>query len=50
MFKVFNMGIGFVMVVASAYAKSVMAQLRRSGERCWELGRIKKGGPDLEWA
>jgi phosphoribosylformylglycinamidine cyclo-ligase len=49
MFKVFNMGIGFVMVVAAAFAKSIMSQLRRSGERCWELGRIKKGGPELEW-
>ena len=50
MFNVFNMGVGFVMVVAPNFAKSVMAQLRRSGERCWELGKIKKGGQELEWA
>lgn len=50
MYRVFNMGVGFVMVVASNFAKSVMAQLRRSGERCWELGKIKNGGPELEWA
>jgi phosphoribosylaminoimidazole (AIR) synthetase len=50
MYRVFNMGVGFVMVVAANFAKSVMAQLRRAGERCWELGKIKKGGPELEWA
>ncbi len=50
MFRVFNMGVGLVMVVAASFAKSIMAQLRRHGERCWELGKIKKGGPQLEWA
>jgi phosphoribosylformylglycinamidine cyclo-ligase len=50
MFRVFNMGVGFVLVVAAGFAKSIMAQLRRGGERCWELGKIKKGGPELEWA
>jgi phosphoribosylformylglycinamidine cyclo-ligase len=49
MFRTFNMGVGFVMVVAAAFAKSVMAQLRRCGERCWEIGKVKTGGPDLEW-
>ncbi len=50
MYRVFNMGVGFVMVVAASFAKSVMAQLRRDGERCWELGKVKKGGPEIEWA
>ena len=50
MYRVFNMGVGLVMVVAPTFAKSIMAQLRRNGERCWELGKIKKGGPDIEWA
>ena len=50
MMNVFNMGVGFVIVVAPAYAKPVMAQLRKNGEVCWPLGKVKKGGPDLEWA
>jgi len=50
MYRVFNMGVGFVLVVAASFAQSVMAQLRRQGERCWELGKIKKGDPELEWA
>jgi len=50
MYHVFNMGVGFVMVVAASFAQSVMARLRRNGERCWELGKVKKGGPGFEWA
>jgi phosphoribosylformylglycinamidine cyclo-ligase len=50
MMNVFNMGVGFVIVVAPAYAKPVMAQLRKNGEVCWALGKVKKGGPELEWA
>ncbi len=50
MLNVFNMGVGFVMIVAAAYAKPIMARLRKNGERCWVLGKVKKGGPELEWA
>jgi phosphoribosylformylglycinamidine cyclo-ligase len=50
MMNVFNMGVGFVMVVAGAYAAPIMSRLRQLGERCWALGKVRKGGPDLEWA
>ena len=50
MMRVFNMGIGLVMVVAPAFAESIMSQLRRAGERCWVLGKVRKGGPDLMWS
>ncbi len=50
MYRVFNMGVGFVMIVAANFASSVMARLRRNGERCWELGKVKKGGAEVEWA
>lgn len=50
MMRVFNMGIGMVMIVAPAFAKTIMARLRRDGERCWVLGKVRKGGPDLLWA
>ncbi len=49
MSRVFNMGVGFVMVVAPAYAQTVMGRLRESGERCWELGKVCEGGPELLW-
>ena len=49
MLRVFNMGVGFVIVAAPAFARSIMSRLRRSGQRCWVLGRVRKGGPDLMW-
>ncbi len=50
MFRVFNMGIGFVMVVSPARAAQVMTRLRRAGERCWIAGKVIKGGPNIQWA
>ncbi len=50
MTRVFNMGVGFVMVVAADFAGPVMNRLRRAGERCWVLGKVRKGGPELQWA
>jgi len=50
MMRVFNMGIGFVMIVAPSFAGSIMNRLRRSGERCWVLGKVRRGGPELLWA
>ena len=50
MMRVFNMGVGFVMIVAPAFANSIMNRLRRMGERCWVLGKVRKGGSGLLWA
>jgi len=50
MMRVFNMGIGFVLIVAPAFASSILTRLRKAGERCWVLGKVRKGGPDLLWA
>ncbi len=49
MSKVFNMGVGFVMIVAPTFAKPIMDCLGRMGERCWVLGKVRKGGPELMW-
>ena len=49
MSNVFNMGVGFVIVVAAAFAAPILARLRRMGERAWILGKVRKGGPELEW-
>ena len=43
------MGVGFVMVVAPSFAAAIMNRLTRGGERCWVLGKIRKGGPELQW-
>ncbi len=50
MFRVFNMGVGFVMVVSSACVATIMTRLRKAGERCWLAGKVVKGGPAIQWA
>jgi len=49
MMRVFNMGVGFVMIVAPSFASAIMNRLRRCGERCWVLGKVRKGGPEIQW-
>ena len=43
MFRVFNMGIGFVLVVAEDFAESIAAKLRRFGEKVYRIGRVTTG-------
>ena len=50
MMRVFNMGVGFVLIVAPDFASTITNRLRRMGERCWVLGKVRKGGPELQWA
>jgi phosphoribosylformylglycinamidine cyclo-ligase len=50
MMRVFNMGVGFVIIVSPHFTGPIMNHLRRAGERCWVLGRVRKGGPQLQWA
>ncbi len=44
LFKVFNMGVGFVMIVRPRFANGVMRALRRAGEEPFLLGQITRGG------
>ncbi|MBP8305090.1 MAG: phosphoribosylformylglycinamidine cyclo-ligase [Phycisphaerae bacterium] len=43
MVRVFNMGIGFVMIVAPDFADSIAAKLARHGEKVFRLGAIARG-------
>jgi len=43
MFRVFNMGIGFVLVVAEDFADSIVKKLSRYGEQVYKIGRIITG-------
>lgn len=43
MYRAFNMGIGFVMVVPAAQADKVLEALKTSGEPAVRIGRIEKG-------
>lgn len=43
MYRVFNMGIGMVLVVAPYYAQAVCRRLRRAGETPYLIGRVARG-------
>ena len=43
MFKVFNMGIGFILTVRPFFATGVMGALRRAGEQPVKIGRVRRG-------
>jgi phosphoribosylformylglycinamidine cyclo-ligase len=53
MFNVFNMGIGFVLIVRPAFTKPIMSRLRALGERPSFLGKVRRTGtaePCIEWS
>ena len=43
MYRVFNMGIGFVIIVAEDFASSIAKKLARYGEKVYRIGRITTG-------
>ena len=43
MFKTFNMGIGYCVVVSRSEAERAKAFLEEKGERVFEIGEIEKG-------
>jgi len=43
MYRVFNMGIGFVLIVAEDFADSITKKLTRLGEQVYNIGRITSG-------
>lgn len=45
MFRTFNMGIGYVLVVAEAAAEQAIAYLRQKGEEVMVLGEVTAAGP-----
>ncbi len=50
MFRVFNMGIGYTLIVRPDFADGVIAKLRKYGEVPHVIGRIEKGRGDVRWA
>jgi phosphoribosylformylglycinamidine cyclo-ligase len=50
MWRVFNCGVGFAMVVPRLKAGAVLAQLRQSRCKPWMLGEVVKGQQDVRYA
>jgi phosphoribosylformylglycinamidine cyclo-ligase len=47
--RVFNLGIGFVMIVAPFYAHSICERLNANGIATHLIGEVRDGEPGVEW-
>ena len=47
--RVFNMGVGLVLVVSPYYADQVQTLLTDSGQQTWVLGEVVAGPRGVEW-
>ncbi len=47
MYRVFNMGIGYVLIVAEDFADSITKKLKRYGEQVYRIGRITGGNGNV---
>jgi len=50
MYRTFNMGLGFLLVVAPQHAGPAKQQLEAQGERVFEVGEIRAGSRGVEYA
>ena len=49
MYRVFNMGVGFVVIVSRYYAESIQRQLTEEGAKTYVIGEVREGEPGLEF-
>jgi len=47
MYRVFNMGIGYTLIVRPAFADSIVRQLNESGETAFVIGEVVKGSGNV---
>ena len=50
MYRVFNMGVGLVLVVSPYYAESIQQQLAACGLASWPIGRAVEGNSEVVWS
>ncbi len=48
--RVFNLGLGFCVIVKPAFAESVKERFEKQGERVWEVGEVVKGKGVVRYA
>src|SRR5436853_4747113 len=46
---VFNLGIGFVMIVSRYYAESIQRRLQEDRVPTYVIGEVREGEPGVEW-
>jgi len=49
MLRTFNMGIGYVLIVAEKDLRAVTAALVEMKEKYWMLGRVVRGRPSVRY-
>lgn len=49
MYHVFNMGIGFTLVVSPFYANKIAELITGAGYRCWQIGAAQAGSGKSRW-
>src|SRR5262249_41920366 len=49
MFRVFNMGVGFVMICSPYYVESIRSQLGEDHVRSWVIGEVRAGEPGVDF-
>jgi phosphoribosylformylglycinamidine cyclo-ligase len=49
MFRVFNMGIGMVLIVSPASTNAILRTLKRRGEQGWLIGKVARGQQDVNF-
>jgi phosphoribosylformylglycinamidine cyclo-ligase len=47
MYRVFNCGVGFIVVVDQAHVAAALSHLKAQGLESWELGVIEPQGPGM---
>ena len=50
MWRVFNMGVGYMLVVRPTFVDGVMRKLRKYGETPFVCGQVEKGQGEVRWA
>jgi phosphoribosylformylglycinamidine cyclo-ligase len=47
MFRVFNMGIGMIVIVDPYFANAIVKRLEKSGEKAFAIGEVRKGNKEV---
>ncbi len=50
MWRVFNMGLGYCVIVKPAFADAIKEKLEKFGERVYVIGEVVKGKGEVRWA
>ncbi len=49
MYRTFNMGIGFALIVSPEDAEKILADLEKSGKSAWKIGQIREGEGEVSF-